>query len=217
MENKKNSPSYRVIAKGGVGEITEKKSRFIATVSPVDSEEEAQEFISQVKKQHWDARHNCSAFIVGERGEITRCSDDGEPSGTSGRPMLEVLLSQGLHNVAAVVTRYFGGVLLGTGGLVRAYTRALQEGLAASEIATLSFGTAVELETDYGLVGKVQYILGKEGITIDETRYTDKVVFCTFLLEDEKERVLKEITEATAGKCAIVVKDSFYAPVIRKE
>lgn len=154
---------------------------------------------------------------VGERGEITRCSDDGEPSGIAGRPMLEVLTGQEIHNAAAVVTRYFGGGLLGTGGLVRAYTRALQEGLAACKIARLSYGTALELETDYTLVGKVQYLLGKEGIGIDDTRYTDQIVFCIFLLEDEKERIIKEITEATAGRCRITVKDSFYAPVIRKE
>lgn len=154
---------------------------------------------------------------VGERGEITRCSDDGEPSGTAGRPMLEVLTRQEIHNAVAVVTRYFGGGLLGTGGLVRAYTRALQEGLAACKIARLSYGTALELETDYTLVGKVQYLLGKEGIGIDDTRYTNQVVFCIFLLEDEKERIIKEITEATAGRYRITVKDSFYAPVIRKE
>lgn len=216
MEKEREHSSYRIVAEGGVGEITEKKSRFIATVRPVSSEEEAQEFILQMKKQYWDARHNCSAFIVGERGEITRCSDDGEPSGTAGRPMLEVLVSQNLHNVAAVVTRYFGGVLLGTGGLVRAYTKALQEGLEASKIATLCYGTAVRIETDYHLVGKIQYILGKANIRIEDTEYTEKAVFRVFLLEEEKEAVLAEITEATAGKCRIIEEKSMYAPVVGK-
>ena len=99
------------VYKGGQGEITEKKSRFIATVRPVESEEEAVSFINETKKKYWDARHNCSAFVIGKRQELTRCSDDGEPAGTAGRPMLDVLLKENIHNVAVVVTRYFGGVL----------------------------------------------------------------------------------------------------------
>ena len=126
--------AYRVVYQGGEGEIVEKKSRFIATVKPVESEEEAVAFINEMKKKYWDARHNCSAFVIGEHQELTRCSDDGEPAQTAGRPMLDVLLKEGITNVAVVVTRYFGGVLLGTGGLVRAYQKAVQEGLAASQI-----------------------------------------------------------------------------------
>ena len=116
--------SYRVLLSGGEGEIVEKKSRFIATIRKCENEEEAVAFIEEMKKKYWDARHNCSAFIIGSRGELTRCSDDGEPSGTAGRPMLEVLTGSGIRNIAVVVTRYFGGTLLGTGGLVRAYTQA---------------------------------------------------------------------------------------------
>lgn len=115
--------------KAGEGELIEKKSRFIATVKPVDSEDEALEFIAGLKKKYWNATHNCFAFVIGERQEIQRCSDDGEPQGTAGRPMLDVLLGEDVHNVAVVVTRYFGGTLLGTGGLVRAYSRSVQEGL----------------------------------------------------------------------------------------
>ena len=114
---------------GGEGEIVEKKSRFIATVRPVASEEEALAFIEEMKKKYWDARHNCSAFVIGRNQELMRFSDDGEPPGTAGKPMLDVLLGAGLHNTAVVVTRYFGGTLLGTGGLVRAYSGAVQEGL----------------------------------------------------------------------------------------
>ena len=101
---------YKIVYCGGEGEIVEKKSRFIATVKPVDSEEEASAFIAEMKKKYWDARHNCSAFIIGSRGELTRCSDDGEPSGTAGRPMLEVLTGSGIRNIAVVVTRYFGHI-----------------------------------------------------------------------------------------------------------
>ena len=124
----------KTVYAGGEAEIIEKKSRFIATVRPVSSEEEATAFIAEMKKKYWDARHNCSAFVIGDRQEMSRCSDDGEPAQTAGRPMLDVLLKEDIHNVAVVVTRYFGGVLLGTGGLVRAYQKSVQEGLAASVI-----------------------------------------------------------------------------------
>jgi len=192
---------YKIVIEGGEGEIVEKKSRFIATVQPVETEEEAVSFIDSMKKKYWDARHNCSAFVIGSKNELTRCSDDGEPSGTAGRPMLEVLLGQEVHNVAVVVTRYFGGVLLGTGGLVRAYTKAVQEGLANSEIATLAYGTRMKIETDYNGIGKLQYILGKAGVAIISSEYTDVVTMEVFLLQEQKGSILKEMTEATAGKC----------------
>ena len=109
--------SYRFTWQGGTGEIVEKKSRFIATVAPVKSEEEAQSFIEHIRKQYWDARHSCTAFTIGSRHQLTRCSDDGEPAGTAGRPMLDVLLGENIHDTCAVVTRYFGGTLLGTEAL----------------------------------------------------------------------------------------------------
>ena len=121
---------YKAVYQGGEGEIVEKKSRFIATVIPAGSEEEVLAFIESVRKKYWDARHHCFAYVIGERNELQRCSDDGEPSGTAGKPMLEVLLGEEIHNVAVVVTRYFGGTLLGTGGLVRAYSAATKQGLA---------------------------------------------------------------------------------------
>ena len=123
---------YKTVLEGGTGEIVEKKSRFIATVRPVKNEEEALAFLEEMRKKYWDARHNCYAYSIGKNREFTRCSDDGEPSGTAGRPMLDVILGEDIYNVAVVVTRYFGGVLLGTGGLVRAYSKAVQEGLAGS-------------------------------------------------------------------------------------
>ena len=146
--------SYRILLEGGQGEYVEKKSRFIATVRKCESEEEAVRFIEEMKKKYWDARHNCSAFVIGSRGELTRCSDDGEPSGTAGRPMLEVLTGEGIRNVAVVVTRYFGGVLLGTGGLVRAYTQAVKEGLKNSVVGCMRFGCKVEVTTDYNGIGE---------------------------------------------------------------
>ena len=145
---------YKTVYTGGEGEIVEKKSRFIATVRPVETEEEALAFIEEMKKKYWDARHNCYVYSVGKNREYTRCSDDGEPSGTAGRPMLDVILGEDIYNVAAVVTRYFGGVLLGTGGLVRAYSKSLQEGLAASTVIEKTYGISMEVITDYTGIGR---------------------------------------------------------------
>lgn len=203
QEQTENKPSIKIVVSGGRGEIVEKKSRFIATVQPVTTQEEALEFVESTKKKYWDARHNCSAFVIGSQNEITRCSDDGEPSGTAGRPMLEVLLGHQLHNVAVVVTRYFGGVLLGTGGLVRAYTKAVQEGLTACQVAVLAYGTRTIIETDYNGIGKIQYILAKEGVAVEELQYTDRVTLQIFLLQEQKKSVINEIIEATSGKCII--------------
>ena len=112
--------SYKTVYTGGQGEIEEKKSRFIATVRPVDTENEALDFLAAMRKKYWDARHNCFAYTIGRNNELQRCSDDGEPAGTAGRPILDILLKEEVHNCIIVVTRYFGGTLLGTGGLVRA-------------------------------------------------------------------------------------------------
>ena len=146
----------KIIYTGGEGEIVEKKSRFIATLRPVQTEAEAIAFIGEMKKKYWDARHNCSAFVIGKNQEISRCSDDGEPSQTAGRPMLDVLLKEEIHNAAVVVTRYFGGVLLGTGGLVRAYQKAVQAGLNGSVILDIQPGQKLAVHTDYNGLGKIQ-------------------------------------------------------------
>ena len=163
---------YKTVYEGGQGEIVEKKSRFIANVRPVKSEEEAQAFIEEMKKKYWDARHNCSAYVIGEHREYTRCSDDGEPSQTAGRPMLDVLLGEDLYDTAVVVTRYFGGTLLGTGGLVRAYSKAVQEGLANSCIIERKHGILLAVETDYNGIGRIQYLAGERRIPIQEAEYT---------------------------------------------
>lgn len=194
---------YKIVHKGGEAEIIEKKSRFIAYVRPVNSEEEATAFIEEIKKKNWNARHNCSAFVIGKNNELTRCSDDGEPSGTAGKPMLEVLLGQQLHNVAVVVTRYFGGILLGTGGLVRAYQAAVKEGINASKILEKFEGARYSVETDYNGIGKMQYILSKENVNVLGTEYTDKVMVNMVLKSDEEDKILKELTEGSAGKAVI--------------
>lgn len=209
-EREQNFPPYRIVCEGGVGEIVEKKSRFIATVTPVESEQEAVAFIESVKKKYYDARHNCPAFVIGKNKELTRCSDDGEPSGTAGKPILEVLLGEGLTNVAVVVTRYFGGTLLGTGGLVRAYTQATQEGLAACQTATMRYGVTIRIETDYTDLGKIQHLLGNKEIPIISSEYTDKVALTVQLPKEEAQGLMKELTEATAARALAEITESGY-------
>lgn len=194
--------TYRTVYIGGQGILTEKKSRFLADVRPVSSEEEALSFIEEMKKKYWDARHNCYAYTVGSNREYTRCSDDGEPSGTAGRPMLDVLLGEELFNTAVVVTRYFGGVLLGTGGLVRAYSGAVQEGLKASKLITKIRGNLLRIDTDYTDLGKIQYLAGENGLAIVDTEYSDKVVMHMLVSLDEEARIRKALTEATGGRAA---------------
>lgn len=203
-EKQEQGKGFRVVYEGGQGEIVEKKSRFIATVRPVTSEEEAVAFINEMKKKYWDARHNCSAFVIGENQEMTRCSDDGEPAQTAGRPMLDVLLREGIHNTAVVVTRYFGGVLLGTGGLVRAYQKATQEGLAASRIIEKRQGVRLTVGTDYVGLGKLQYLFAQEQISVLDTQYASDVVMEILIPEERKDAVEKAIVETTSGKAELI-------------
>lgn len=193
----------KCVYSGGEGEIIEKKSRFIATVRPIASEEEAVAFIAEMKKKYWDAKHNCSAFVLGERQEISRCADDGEPAQTAGRPMLDVLLREDIHNVAVVVTRYFGGVLLGTGGLVRAYQKATQEGLAASVIIDKKEGRHLMVGTDYNGLGKLQYMIAQQNLTLIDTVYTEKVELMLMVPIEKQQEVEKEIVETTSGNARI--------------
>lgn len=207
----------KIVYSGGQGEITEKKSRFIATVSPVSSEEEAAAFIAGIRKKYWDARHNCTAFVLGEHQEISRCSDDGEPAQTAGRPMLDVLLREELHNVAVVVTRYFGGVLLGTGGLVRAYQKAVAQGLAASTIVDLKSGRRLVVDTDYNSYGKLQYLFSGKGFPVLDTVYTEKVEVSLLIPEGEQADTGKEIVEATSGNARISWGETVSYAVIGKK
>ena len=208
---------YKIIYQGGEGEIVEKKSRFIAEIRPVESEEEATALIAEVKKKYWDARHHCSAFTIGENNEVARCSDDGEPAQTAGRPMLDVLLGEDVHNVCVVVTRYFGGTLLGTGGLVRAYSGAVKEGLAASEIVEKKRALERKIVTDYTGVGKIQYILGQENMTVLDSVYTDKVEFSVLVPVAAYDGLEKKITEGTSGSAKIEKGDEVWYGTLNKE
>lgn len=184
---------------GGTGEITEKKSRFIASIEPVADQEEAIAYIEAKKKQYWDARHNCFAYIIGENGGIKRCSDDGEPAQTAGRPMLDVLENRGIYNAVVVVTRYFGGVLLGTGGLVRAYQSAVIAGLENCVLLRRMCGFAVEIATDYNGYGKIEYILRENDIPVQNVEYTDNVCIKAVIPDSLMERLETEIADKTGG------------------
>lgn len=199
MSERQNSV-YKTIYRGGQGEIVEKKSRFIAHVQPASSEEEAMEFIGKIKKQYWDARHNCHAYVIGPHREISRCSDDGEPSGTAGRPMLDVLLGNDLYDTVVVVTRYFGGTLLGTGGLVRAYSAAVREGLAQATVIEKRKGFIYRIQVDYQGLGKVQYLAGERGLSILQSDYAEDVKLEILLPVGEADAFLQKVTEATGAK-----------------
>ncbi|HIT89171.1 MAG TPA: YigZ family protein [Candidatus Merdenecus merdavium] len=211
------SKEYHVVYEGAEVEIVEKKSRFIATVKPIDSEEEALEFLQNIKKKYWNATHHCYAYVVGRDNEVMRCSDDGEPSGTAGKPMLDVLLKQNIHNTVVIVTRYFGGTLLGTGGLVRAYSKATTEGLASSTVILKQRATQLNVEADYNGIGKIQYVLGQLDIPIVRIDYTDTVNLTALVLTDLLEQVKSEITEATGGKSILKEDDDVDFAMIGKE
>lgn len=202
--------SYKAVYQGGEGEITEKKSRFLATVRAVETEEEALLAIDQLKKKYWDATHNCYAYVIGKKGEWKRCSDDGEPSGTAGKPMLDILTAQEIKNVLVVVTRYFGGTLLGTGGLVRAYQSAVLEGLSNSSIIEKSYGAVFSLKTDYNGLGKIQYIIGQRGYPVLESEYTEQVMLKVLVPFESMEEFRLALIEATNGKIKLETGDFVY-------
>ena len=170
-----------------------------------------------MRKKYWDARHNCYAYSIGKNREFTRCSDDGEPSGTAGRPMLDVILGEDIYNVAVVVTRYFGGVLLGTGGLVRAYSKAVQEGLAGSIVIEKKKGISLKVTTDYTGIGRIQYIAGERQIPILDSEYTDKVVLKLLVPDTETQAVQKAITEGTNGRAGMEKEKELYFAKVNGE
>ena len=209
--------AYKTVYLGGQGEITEKKSRFIATIEPVRSEEEAAAFLERTKKNYWNASHNCSAFIIGHENQLTRCSDDGEPGGTAGRPMLDVLLGEGLCDTAVVVTRYFGGTLLGTGGLVRAYSRAVQAGLLEAAVIEKQYARKLEIRTDYNGVGKIQYLLGQAGITTLTSEYTDQVRLEILIPINLVAELQKKLIEGTSGRAVLQPLDACWFALYQGE
>lgn len=197
---------FIIVKEGAEGIYEEKKSQFIARVYPVNNEEQVAEYIEEAKKKYWDARHNCHAFVIGDNNEITRCSDDGEPSGTAGKPILEVILRSGLHYCLIIVTRYFGGTLLGTGGLVRAYTQSAKEAVSNSILAKRVPGEKYVVTTDYNGIGKIQNVTSGLGAVISDTEYTDKVVINILVEKRKSTELVTKLTEITNGR-AVIEKD----------
>ncbi|MEG0812461.1 MAG: YigZ family protein [Clostridium sp.] len=202
--------AYKILYEGGEGEIEEKKSRFIATLRPVETEEQAFAFIEEMRKKYWNAGHHCFAFTIGENHDAVRAGDDGEPSQTAGRPMLDVLLGEDIHNACVVVTRYFGGTLLGTGGLVRAYSKAVAEGLKYSTTADKCLAEKMKIETDYTDLGKIQYILGENNIPTLSSDYSDRVVLTILVPMSKTEFLRKKLIEGTNGRCMAETTETVY-------
>ncbi|MBO5451892.1 MAG: YigZ family protein [Lachnospiraceae bacterium] len=204
----------RSIYKGGIGEVVEKKSRFIATIEPVMNKEEAEAMIAACKKKYWDARHNCSAYIIADTVDILHSSDDGEPSGTAGKPMLDILVAQGLKNVCVVVTRYFGGILLGTGGLVRAYQAAVKAGLEQCTFIEKKKGIKATVALDYNDVGKIQYLFATQKVETISTDYGEKVLMSLIIPYDAFSNVKEKLIDITSGKSSFQdVSAAYYALV----
>ncbi|MFI2856375.1 YigZ family protein [Paenibacillus sp. JSM ZJ436] len=195
--------AYKTVRAAGSKEIVIRKSRFIGHCKPVESEEEAAAFIEDIKKQHWNATHNCSAYVIGERDEIQKQSDDGEPSGTAGKPILEVIRNQGLKNVAVVVTRYFGGIMLGAGGLIRAYTDGAVAALEAGEVIRRVLHREVIVELDYTWLGKVENELRSRNVRLGETVFADKVTLTCLPVVGESEAFQAWMVDLTQGQSVI--------------
>lgn len=186
------------------------KSRFISYVNHVENETQAQDFVNQIRKKHFDATHNCYAYIIGEHSDTQKSNDDGEPSGTAGVPILEVLKKNELSDVVVVVTRYFGGIKLGAGGLIRAYGKSATLGLEASVIVKKSVFNCYNLFMDYDLLGTLENYLHQKEIRIKDKNYTDKVDITILLPQNDSENTLKDITNLSAARCKITKLDTVY-------
>ncbi|MGM0843757.1 MAG: YigZ family protein [Bacillota bacterium] len=201
---------YLTVKEAGQHEINIERSRFIAHIKRAESEEEAQEFINTIKKEHWNANHNCSAYMIGEHNLIQKANDDGEPSGTAGVPMLEVLKKRDLKDTVVVVTRYFGGIKLGAGGLIRAYGKSVSEGLNAVGIVERTLMRVMKTKIEYTLLGKVENEVRSSKYPLKEIHYLDTVEIETYVQEDQKEEFVEWMTELTNGQGSISEHDTDY-------
>lgn len=206
---------FRVPYEPAESEFAEKRSRFIGHIWPVETEEEAQAHIKAMESQYYDARHNCWCYLIGDN--IVRYSDDGEPQGTAGQPMLKVFQRENVTNVCCVVTRYFGGILLGAGGLTRAYSRSAKETLSAAGAATMGLWRQVRLQCPYPLLERVKLEIGTWGGLIDNTEYGADVTVTASMPEDGAERLQDRLTELSAGRITLQVLGENYRPGLREE
>lgn len=195
--------NYLTVKGYGESEYVIQKSRFLTFVNRVETEAEALDFINEIKKRHHTATHNCSAYMIGEHNDIQKANDDGEPSGTAGVPMLEVLKKQELKDTVVVVTRYFGGIKLGGGGLIRAYGRATTEGLAATGIVELKNHLLMKVIIDYTWLGKVENEVRQSPYPLKEITYTDGVDLFMYVPVEKESNFVEWITEMTSGQAQI--------------
>lgn len=203
--------SYKTVFAYGEDELSINKSRFIGYATPVESEEEAVSFIEKIRKKHCNSTHNVPVYIIGEDMRLQRYSDDGEPSGTAGVPVLEMLKKEGITNICIVMTRYFGGVKLGTGGLVRAYTQTAKVALDAAVVVEKSVYTVIKCEMDYHLHGKIRnHLMERPDIIIGETVYTDKVIVTLYIPPDSLEDTRSDLVEWTSDQVKIEIHEELY-------
>ena len=195
---------FITIKEDSYDEFVEKKSTFITHLVRVTSEEEAREFVQKMKKKHYDATHVCSCYVVGDNNEITRANDDGEPSGTAGAPMLDVLVKNEIKNVCATVIRYFGGTKLGTGGLVRAYGGGVINALKNATLVERKDALEIRLELDYSLNGKIEYEIEKTNFIVNNLEYTDKIIYTIYVMEEDYESFKSWIANLTNGQFKIL-------------
>ena len=195
---------FITIKENSYDEFVEKKSTFITHLVRVTSEEEAREFIQKMKKKHYDATHVCSCYVVGDNNEITRAYDDGEPSGTAGAPMLDVLVKNEIKNVCATVIRYFGGTKLGTGGLVRAYGGGVINALKNATLVERKDALEIRLELDYSLNGKIEYEIEKTNFIVNNLEYTDKIIYTIYVMEEDYDSFQSWIANLTNGQFKIL-------------
>lgn len=193
-------PQYLTVKADGTHEINIQKSRFIAHIKRAETEEEAQAFIQEIKKEHWNATHNCSAYMIGENDQIQKANDDGEPSGTAGVPMLEVLKKRKLKDTVVVVTRYFGGIKLGAGGLIRAYGRAVSEGIDAVGTVERTLMTVMHVKADYTWLGKLENEIRSSDYQLKDIHYSELVEIEVYVKKDKMNEFQEWITELTNGQ-----------------
>lgn len=202
--------SYLTVKNDGTAEFEEKKSVFIGNVHRVTNEGEAKEYLSNIKNVHKEAKHNVYAYIIGENIGIQKCSDNGEPQGTGGVPVLEVIKKTGITDTIIVVTRYFGGILLGTGGLARAYSKAASMAVKNAGIVEKVIGMELYIRINYGVFDRIQYLFRQRLQHIESTQYTDKVTLKIYTEKNEYEGIVNEIMQLTGGKCEIKHKNERY-------
>lgn len=201
---------YKTTAENGTASYEIQKSRFIAYTSHVETEAEARDFVTAIKKKHFDARHNCSAWILGADSSQQKSNDDGEPGGTAGNPILEAIKQHGLTNVVVVVTRYFGGIKLGAGGLIRAYSHTASLGLEATPCLEVKPFCLMEAEMDYSLLGTVENWIRNKELRTGETAYLDKVTVRLLVEPADCEAISTELTNLTAAQCKITIHQPEY-------